>query len=114
MGRAQVEGAFSEAAISKAHLFWLDVLVRLAREKRLRMTDLGWHGQHSRANLCGYGTPSCFIAGAFPGYFYSASTLGNTFPDLLNPGPRLAGTISVRGGTDYECVKHGWSEVKVI
>jgi hypothetical protein len=93
-----VEGAFSEAAISKAHSFWLDVLVRLPGEKRLRMTDLGWHGQHRRANLCGYVTPSCFIAGAFPGYFYLASTPGDAFPHLTDPRQRLAGTIPVKGG----------------
>jgi len=55
-----------------------------------------------------------FVAGAFPGYFYLASTPGDTFPHLTDPRQRLAGTISVRGGTDYECVKHGWSEVKII
>jgi hypothetical protein len=71
--RAQVEGAFPEAEISKAHSFWPDVLVRLAREKRLRMTDIAWHVQHSRATLCGYVTPSCFVAGAFPGYCCRAS-----------------------------------------
>jgi len=69
-----VEGALPEVAIAKAYSFWLGVLVRLSREKRPRMTDLGWHGQHRRAALCGYATPSCFIAGAFPGCFCVAST----------------------------------------
>ena len=109
-----MEGAFPKTGISKVCSFRPDVLVRLAGEKRLRMSDPGWHGQHRRATFCGYATLSCFVAGAFPGYFYLASTPGDTFPHLTDPRQRLAGTISVRGGTDYECVKHGWSEVKII
>jgi hypothetical protein len=95
-----VEGAFPEAGISKAHSFWLDVF-GLAREKRLKMTDLGWHGQHRRATLCGYDTPSFFVAGAFPSYFYLASTSSEAFSHLLNPRPRLAETISMKGGSEY-------------
>jgi hypothetical protein len=79
MRRAQVEGAFSEAAISKAHSFWLDVLVRLPGEKRLRMTDLGWHGQHRKATLFGYGTPFCFCSRGFPRLFLFGINTGQYF-----------------------------------
>jgi hypothetical protein len=65
-----VEGVFPEAGISEVPSFWPDEFVRLAGEKRLRLTDLGWHAQHRRATLCVYVTPSCFLAGAFPGYSY--------------------------------------------
>ena len=65
-----MEGVFPEARIFKVPYFWPSVVVRLAGEKRLRMTDLGWYGQHRRATLCGYATPSCFVAGPCPGYSY--------------------------------------------
>jgi hypothetical protein len=81
MGRAQVEGAFSEAAISKAHLFWLDVF-GMAREKRLRMIELGWHGQHRKAVLCGYGTLFCFCSQGFPRLFLFGINTGQYFSPL--------------------------------
>jgi len=82
-----LEGSLPEVAISKAHSFWLDVFMRLAREKRLRMPDLGWHGQHRRADLCGYATPSCFVARAFPGYCCLLINMpGDAFPRLTDPG----------------------------
>jgi hypothetical protein len=58
---------------TEALLFWLDVLVRLAREKPLGITDLDCHAQHRKAALYPYGTSSCFVAGAFPGYCCLAS-----------------------------------------
>ena len=65
-----MEGAFPEAVISEVLSLWPDVLVRLAVEKCLGTTELGWYSQHERAILCGYATLSCFVAGPCPGYPY--------------------------------------------
>jgi hypothetical protein len=101
-----LKGGFLE--IPKILSFQLDVLVRLAREEFLGMTDPGWHAQHRKAALCGYATPSCFVAGTFLGYYYvGISMLGDAFRDLLHPRLRTLVTMSVRGGNAYECVQHG-------
>jgi len=93
-----VEGTFSA--------FRLDVFVRVVRDKLLRMHDLGWHAQHRRAALCGYATPSCFVAGAFPDYCCMGINMpGDTFTHLTDPRLRQAVTISLKGGSAYECMK---------
>jgi len=40
--------------------------------------------------------------------------LGDAFRHAIDPRLSLAGSLSVRGGSEYECLKHGRSEVKVI
>lgn len=61
-----MEGAFIE--MPKGRSFGLNVLLRVNGGKPLGMLEMGWHAQHRRATLCDYATPSCFVAGAFPGY----------------------------------------------
>ncbi len=101
-----MKGGFLE--IPKTLSSQLDVFVRLAREEFLGMIDLGRHAHHKSVALCGYATPSCFIAKTFLGYYYvSISMLGDAFRDLLLRSLRTLMTISVRGGNAYECVQHG-------
>jgi hypothetical protein len=65
-----VESAFPRVEVDEVFSFWWDVIVRPASEKHLRMHDLGWHGQHRKATVCGYATPSYFVARSFAGYCY--------------------------------------------
>jgi hypothetical protein len=44
-----LKGGFLE--IPKANSFWLYVLVLMVGEKLVRLTDLGWHAQHTRAAI---------------------------------------------------------------
>jgi len=89
--------------------------MQLAKDKFVRMPNLEWHSQHKGAALCGYGAPSCFVARAFPDYCRMGINMpGDAFTHLTDPRLRQARTISLKGGSDYECVKHEWSKVKVI
>ena len=64
-----MEGALPAVGISQVRLFWSDVLVRLAREKRLRMTDLEWHAQHRRAKSMCLCHPILIFSRVFPRLF---------------------------------------------
>ena len=89
-----MESAFPEVGISEVRSLWSDVIVWLAREKRLMMPDPAWHGQHGRAAICAYATPSCFMARDFPGYCCVGINMpGDAFTHLTNPSLRYAGTI---------------------
>jgi hypothetical protein len=74
-----VESAFPEVEIAEVRSFWLDVIVRRARGKLLRLHDMGWHSQHGRAALYGYVTPSHFVARSFPVYCYVHQHAGRCF-----------------------------------
>ncbi len=81
-----MEGAFSALRLGD--------FMRRARGKLVRMYNVGWYGQHRSTALCGYTTPSCFVAGAFSNYCYVGINIpSDAFSHLTDPRLRQAVTI---------------------
>jgi hypothetical protein len=66
---------------------WLGDRMRLAREKLLRMNDLGWHAWHRREAVYAYDTSCSVVARAFRDYrCVSIDMLGEAFNQPTDPG----------------------------
>jgi hypothetical protein len=80
-----LEGAFLE--IPKGLSSALDMPMRQTRRNPLGMTDSDCHAHHTKAALYPRSISSCFVAGAFPGYYcMGIKMLVDTFRNLLHPG----------------------------
>ena len=83
-----MEGGFTE--MPRGWPSGLGRSVRVTGGNPLGMIETGWRAQRRGVTLCSDATPSCFVAGNFPGYCYvSINILSDAFRELFHPMLRV-------------------------